>query len=121
MDRLADETGDRRFLGAAAYLAGDNVRHALRDFDARRRARRDATLRAMAKTFFSDDARPRQAQEIARRMAWYAKEDWPGDRHAARCPNRIADTIDGELWHLWKASGEPEILSERQLRRILTC
>ncbi len=118
--RLAAESGDDRLRRAAALLADADARDYRRDWGGRGRRMRDDAIRAMAARFMSKESPSYQAAEIARRMTSYASRAWPRHQNAAGCPSDIEGRIEGALWAIWTAY-KVEILSDRQLRRILTC
>ncbi len=116
--RRAVETGDGRYMRAAAVLADADPREYRRDWRAQAKRRRNAALRAMATQYFAALKDWPAAGEILRRFNLYADQRWTRDRHAMQCPVDIRDTLDGAIWELWSNIGT-EILSQRQIHRIL--
>ncbi|RWY82387.1 hypothetical protein EHI44_24155 [Rhizobium leguminosarum] len=82
------------------------------------RAFRDMTLRELAKLFFPDDSLYVRAERIVAALERYASTRWPGEQFLIKPPARSTGTPEEIMWFALK-HGNGELLSPRQLRRIL--
>ena len=80
-------------------------------------ARRDMALRELATVFFASASLSQRAADVYDALARYRRAEWPRDQRLESVPLHYIGKPEEILFFALKA--HPEILSERQVRRIV--